>query len=144
MTQLEQSQDGLAPFARPAAALGVRLSEARDYDRQRAMRTLLQQPLFSLMGLMPLSSGWYVSTPSGYAIGSHRNTGWALQVDSELARLRKTPADLADDTRAARDGKTGVPLPGGVMSSCALRWRRWSDPIARRLLASWRTTLSDS
>ena len=31
-------------------------------------------------------------------------------MDSELARLRKTPAALGDDTRAARDGKTGVPF----------------------------------
>ena len=59
---------------------------------------------------MPSSSGWCVSTRNGCVTGWRRIQGGRLQVDSELARLRKTPAALGDDTRAARDGKTGVPF----------------------------------
>jgi len=110
MIRLEQSQDGLPPSTRPAASLGVRLREARDYDRQRALRTLLQQPLLSADGPYAVEFGLVRQHAEWLRDWLAQNTGWALQVDSELARLRKTPADLADDTRAARDGKTGVPF----------------------------------
>ena len=110
MIRLEQSQDGLASSARPASSLGIRLSEARDYERQRALRTLLQQPLLSADGAYAAEFGLVRQHAEWLRDWLAQNTGWALQVDSELARLRKTPADLADDTRPARDGKTGVPF----------------------------------
>jgi uncharacterized protein (TIGR02678 family) len=37
-----------------------------------------------------------------------RHAGWTLQVQSELARLRKTPGDMTDGSRAADDGKHGA------------------------------------
>ena len=51
MIRLEQSQDVSASSNRPMPSLSVRLTEARDYDRQRALRTLLQQPLSSRWSL---------------------------------------------------------------------------------------------
>ncbi len=39
-----------------------------------------------------------------------RHPGWSLQIDSETARLRKTPADLADATRPAREPTSGLPF----------------------------------
>ena len=108
MIRAERSQDGLASSARPAAPLGARLSEARDYERQRALRTLLQHPLLSADGPYAAEFGWVRQHAQWLRDWLGQNTGWALQVDSELARLRKTPADLADQTRPARDGKTGA------------------------------------
>jgi uncharacterized protein (TIGR02678 family) len=35
---------------------------------------------------------------------------WSLVVDKDVARLRKTPADLADDTRPAIDTTSGTPF----------------------------------
>ena len=110
MIEPAQSQVSLASSERPAVSLGTRLSEARDYERQRALRTLLQQPLLSADGPYAVEFGLVRQHAEWLRDWLAQNTGWALQVDSELARLRKTPADVTDDTRAARDVKTGVPF----------------------------------
>lgn len=84
-----------------ASALTDELDTARDIERRRAVRALLRQPL--------LASG----AADFPAVRRHeawlrdwfaRETGWALRVDPELARLRKTPADHADASRPATVG----------------------------------------
>lgn len=94
------------PHARPAAApatAGTPLDAAVTRERQRALRALLQQPLLSASGpradefaLVRRHAPWLREWLA-------RNPGWRLHVDRELARLRKTPADLTDGTRPARD-----------------------------------------
>lgn len=90
------------------AALGVRLQEAADEERQQAVRALLRQPLLSAQGpraddfvLVRRHADWL---REWFAHHPH----WTLRVDSELARLRKLPADLADGTRPARDEKSDL------------------------------------
>ena len=39
-----------------------------------------------------------------------RHPGWSLQIDGETARLRKTPADLDDATRPAREPNSALPF----------------------------------
>lgn len=84
-----------------ASAVTDELDTARDIERRRAVRALLRQPL--------LASG----AADFPAVRRHeawlrdwfaRETGWALRVDPELARLRKTPADHADASRPATVG----------------------------------------
>ncbi len=84
-----------------ARAVTDELDTARDIERRRAVRALLRQPL--------LASG----AADFPAVRRHeawlrdwfaRETGWALRVDPELARLRKTPADHADASRPATVG----------------------------------------
>lgn len=84
-----------------SSAVTDALDTARDAERRRAVRALLRQPL--------LASG----AADFPAVRRHeawlrdwfaRETGWALRVDPELARLRKTPADHADASRPATVG----------------------------------------
>lgn len=110
MIQPECSQNRVAPAGRQIGSLGVQLSEAAEYDRRRALRTLLQQPLLSADGPHAVEFGLVRQHAEWLRDWLMQNTGWALRVDSELARLRKTPADVADNSRAARDTKTGVPF----------------------------------
>lgn len=92
------------------ASLGVQLSQAIADERRRALRALLQRTMLSAegpysaeFGLIRRHAAWLREWFAQYA-------GWSLQVDSELARLRKTPGDLSDGTRAAMDAKTQVPF----------------------------------
>src|SRR5437660_11121595 len=93
--------DATQPEASVPAPLGARLEQATILERQRALRTLLQHPLLSIDGpnaqefaLVRRHAGWLQDWLT-------RNPRWRLQVDSELVRLRKTPADPSDDARPA-------------------------------------------
>lgn len=78
-------------------------------DRQSALRALLAAPLLTAsrdgeaLALVRIHTDWLRDWLA-------RNCGWTLQVDAELARLRKTPADLGDSTRGARDGGSDLPF----------------------------------
>lgn len=72
-------------------------------ERQRALRTLLRYPLLSASGSRSAEAGLVRRHAVWLRDWLARNPGWSLQVDSEVARLRKTPADLLDGTRPARD-----------------------------------------
>lgn len=76
-------------------------------ERRRAARALLASPLIS------------VADPEFRLVRRHaaelaawftQETGWRLVVDSETARLFKTPARLDDATRPARAPRTRVPF----------------------------------
>ncbi len=79
-------------------------------ERQRALRSLLVRPLLTASGpyaeeaaLIRRHAGWLREWLTRYP-------GWSLQIDGEVARLRKTPADLSDGTRPARDPIQNVPF----------------------------------
>ena len=72
-------------------------------ERRRALRALLRNPLLLAAGdtsvqyaLVRNHSAWLKHWLAAFP-------GWSLHVDSEAARLRKTPADFADETRPAVD-----------------------------------------
>lgn len=76
-----------------------------EHERQAAMRALLRRPLLAAVGS---SAEEFVLVRRHGAWLRHwlyENTGWSLRVDSEVARLLKTPADLTDPTRGASDPK---------------------------------------
>ncbi len=77
------------------------------HERRSALRALLQRPLLTAdapqFALVRRHAGWLREWLA-------RNPGWTLHVSSELARLRKTPADLGDGTRPARDPKSKTPF----------------------------------
>jgi uncharacterized protein (TIGR02678 family) len=84
------------------------ISASLDSERQRAMRVILQQPLLGAEGayadtylLVRRHAQWLKEWFS-------RHPDWNFQIDSEIARLRKTPADLADGTRPAADPNRGA------------------------------------
>ena len=84
------------------------ISASLDSERQRAMRAILQQPLLSAEGtdaeaylVVRRHSQWLKEWFS-------RQPDWSFHIDSEIARLRKTPADLADGTRPATDTNRGA------------------------------------
>jgi uncharacterized protein (TIGR02678 family) len=78
------------------------VEQQRQAERRRALRALLAEPLLTAAGfpdemvLVRRHADWLREWLA-------RNCGWILQVDVEVVRLRKTPADLSDATRAARD-----------------------------------------
>lgn len=88
----------------PVAPEGLdRLRQNEVEERRRALRCLLMQPLIAAGGpyapelaLVRRHAAWLRDWLNRFA-------GWALQVDPELARLGKTPADLDDGTRPAFD-----------------------------------------
>jgi uncharacterized protein (TIGR02678 family) len=84
------------------------ISASLDAERQRAMRAILQRPLLSADGvgaeaylLVRRHAQWLKEWFS-------RHPDWNFHIDSEIARLRKTPADLGDGTRPAVDPNRGA------------------------------------
>ena len=79
-----------------------------DSERRSALRTLLRNPLLPACGetadqyiLVRRHSQWLKQWLVTFPV-------WSLHISPELARLRKTPADLSDDTRAAIDRSSGA------------------------------------
>lgn len=77
-------------------------------ERQAAVRSLLAQPMLSARGrtaerfaLVRRHDHWLRQWLSD-------NCGWGLQLDSELARLQKTPPDVLDGTRGAIEPKAAM------------------------------------
>jgi uncharacterized protein (TIGR02678 family) len=80
----------------------LKLKDSEAEERQRALRCLLMRPLLTAEG-----DGAELALVRRHAVWLRewlaRYPGWTLQVDPELARLRKSPADLKDGTRPAYD-----------------------------------------
>ena len=85
--------------------LTSRLDQATEQERQRALRTLLQRPLLTAEGPYAAEFGLVRRHAAWLRDWLAQHPHWGLRVDSELARLRKTPGDLTDGTRPARDEK---------------------------------------
>ena len=79
-------------------------------ERQRAMRTLLQYPLLSAGGPLAQEFGLVRRHGEWLADWLSRYPGWRLQIESEFARLRKTPGDSTDGTRPAVEPKDEIPF----------------------------------
>lgn len=86
------------------------LAETRRSEQVRAARALLRRPVLRARGpdagdvaLVRRHAGtlreWF-----------ERNTGWRLIVESEVARLVKTVADVDDPTHPARDPRSRTPF----------------------------------
>jgi len=95
---------------RPGAILRVEVADALQHERQRAIRGLLQTPLVTPDGrdaaLFALARRHATFLEEWFA----HHAGWSLTVRPDLVRLHKTPADLADDTRPARDPLSDQPF----------------------------------
>jgi len=94
----------------PAVPLDDKLSEVAREERQRAVRALLQNPLLTADGPHGLEFGLVRRHAEELRDWLAHQANWTLQVTSELARLRKTPPDATDCTRAARDVRTEAPF----------------------------------
>ena len=77
-------------------------------ERRRGLRALLRNPLLPAAGE---TAGEYTLVRSHSAWLKHwfaTYPGWNVHIDAEAARLRKTPPDLADETRPAIDATSGT------------------------------------
>lgn len=74
-------------------------------ERRAALRALLSRPL-----LLPHDPAfpWVRRHAAWLAEWLSRHPRWAITVKPDYARLRKTPGDLADPTRPARDPKSAI------------------------------------
>lgn len=89
----------------PRSAVTTGLNAQRQDERRRAIAALLRRPLLTSGGrdgdallLVRRHAPWLRDWFTKYC-------GWTLHVESELARLRKTPGDVDDPTRALLDSK---------------------------------------
>jgi len=98
------------PTVAPAPPLGARIDAAVVAERRRALRALLSQPLLAADGPDPALFGLVRRHAPWLREWLARYPAWSLQVDSELARLRKVPADLRDGTRGARARRSDPPF----------------------------------
>jgi uncharacterized protein (TIGR02678 family) len=90
--------------------LGDALALQRAEEVRRAARALLRRPLLRATG--PHADDFRLVRQHAPELRAwfERNTGWALLVDSEVARLRRVPGRDTDPTHPARDQRTGVPF----------------------------------
>jgi len=79
-------------------------------ERQRALRALLQHPLLSAAGSFAEEFGLVRRHREWLADWLNRYPGWRLQIESEFARLRKTPGDITDCTRPAVEPREETPF----------------------------------
>ncbi|MFE6104239.1 TIGR02678 family protein [Streptomyces laurentii] len=77
-------------------------------ELRKAARALLKQPLLLARGRSADAFRLVHRHASELRDWFDRNTGWALQVDTEAARLRKSPGVLTDPTHPARDTTRGA------------------------------------
>ena len=94
----------------PAVPPGAQLEQATAAERRRALRVLVQHPLLSAAGPLFVEFRLVRRHAAWLRDWLARHPGWSLQIDSETARLRKTPADLDDRTRPAREPMNGLPF----------------------------------
>jgi len=92
----------------PPVPLDDKLGEVVREERQRAMRALLQNPLLTADGPNAREFGLVRRHADHLKEWLAHHANWTLQVTSEFARLRKTPPDSKDRTRAARDDRTSA------------------------------------
>jgi uncharacterized protein (TIGR02678 family) len=95
------------PSGRTERSVEERLDAVNTAERQSAIRALLRQPMLGARGhtselfaLVRRHADWLRQWLADHC-------GWRLHVDSEFARLLKTPPDVADGTRAAVESKSG-------------------------------------
>lgn len=79
-------------------------------DRQRAARSLLRHPLLTPSGPDPDAFALVRRYAPGLRDWFADEAGWALQVESGVARLRKLPARLDDATRPAVAERSNAPF----------------------------------
>ena len=81
------------------------MSPSVEFERQRAFRIILQKPLLTSNG--PDAENYRLIRAHAQWLKEWfaRNAEWNFQLDTEVARLRKTPSDLKDSTRGAVNSK---------------------------------------
>jgi uncharacterized protein (TIGR02678 family) len=112
MQKPHHESDDFPVSEQPAAAelqpLDTRLDAEAAQERRQAVRALLRNSLLSADGPHALEFGLVRRHAEWLRHWFAEHPRWNLQVDRELARLRKTPVDLSDSTRPARDRKSGA------------------------------------
>lgn len=84
-----------------------RLDSLKALERQTALRALLSQPMLSARGSSAYQFGLVRRHADWLRQWLTDNCGWRLHLDSEFARLQKTPPDVLDGTRGAVESKSG-------------------------------------
>lgn len=98
------------PRSTKPAPPGSLLDQAVTAERRRALRALLRTPLLTAHGPDVDAFGLVRRHAAWLREWLARNAGWRLHVDSELARLRKVPADTRDGSRPARARRGDAPF----------------------------------
>lgn len=78
------------------------------HERQCAVRALLMRPMLRANGSDAEAFGLVRTHAEWLREWFGKQLGWTLHVDTQVARLGKTPAEPVDSTRPARDPDQGV------------------------------------
>lgn len=79
-------------------------------ERRRALVALLQHPVLAADGDLRVEFGLVRRHQDHLRTWLDRHPGWRLRVSADVARLYKSPADLADATRPACDAISDMPF----------------------------------
>jgi uncharacterized protein (TIGR02678 family) len=98
------------PSAESSAERSVedRLDALKASERQTAFRSLLAQPMLCARGSSAYQFGLVRRHADWLRQWLTDNCGWRLHLDSEFARLQKTPPDVLDGTRGAVEARSGA------------------------------------
>ena len=93
-----------------STTLNQRLRDTEEHEQRQALRALLSTPMLFSSG--PDAGRFAMVRRHAVWLREwlNHNTGWRLQLDSELARLHKSAGDSSDATRGARDSHSDAPL----------------------------------
>lgn len=83
------------------------------HERQRALRALLMNPMLRANGKNREEFGWARMHAEWLREWFGKHLGWALHIDSQIARLGKAPTEPVDHTRPARDPEQGTAFTRG-------------------------------
>jgi uncharacterized protein (TIGR02678 family) len=95
-------------LSRPDRSVEDRLDAAKTSERQTALRALLAKPMLNARGMSAYQFALVRRHADWLRQWLTDNCGWRLHLDSEFARLQKTPPDVLDGTRGAVDEKCGT------------------------------------
>lgn len=85
------------------SSLGLRLRQGEQEQIRKAMRALLDRPLLPACGAAAEDHALVRRHAAALQKWLEHNTGWRLEVSSQMARLHKTPANAGDGGKRDRD-----------------------------------------
>src|SRR5690242_19009947 len=97
-----------SPTSRLQSSVEDRLDAVTAAEQRTALRSLLNDPLLAAQGTSEEKFALVRRHAEWLREWLIDNCGWRLHLDSDFARLQKTPADVADGTRGAVESKSGV------------------------------------
>jgi uncharacterized protein (TIGR02678 family) len=132
--------------ATQSAGEAATLDHLRVDDRRRALRALLRKPLLLADDAGDATEFTRVRRHAeDLRVWFSHQAGWSLDITADFARLRKTPTDLSDASRPAKDERSNEPftrrryVPLGLALAVLVREERQTTlgRVADQVVTLW-------